>query len=378
MSKKNLAIIVAVLFVVIVSWQLASKYGSDENSEQTLEKIPVEVNQIQRGEVIQSLSYNGDIHAEYEVKVFSKIPDRIETFFVDEGSFVQKNAPIAKILATTIEQAVKQTEAGYAAAKSQEANLKIEFERAQRLSKENAISQQQYDGIKTQYDAVQAQLQQAEAALVSMKSQLDDATVTAPIYGIIGKRYYEPGDMANPAVPLVTIVQMDRVKITFNATELDLGKLKSGQKAIVKVKAYPGQDFNGTISKISPVLDPLTRMAEVEVLVNNPDKQLKPGMYATIDVITGTLSNVFVVPRFASIESTTLEKVNGEDQVIKNYFVYIVDSSHAVQRKLDVMYVNHRLLAVNGGVGIGDQLVVSGQNNLRDGVPVTVVNPEVK
>lgn len=345
----------------------------NSNANEAEVKIPVEVMTVKLGEVIQSLSYNGDIRAEFEVKVFSKIPDRIEKFFVDAGDEVKKGQPIAKVVATTIEQAVRQAEAGLVAAKAQEANLRVDFDRAQRLKDENAMSAQQFDGIKTQYEAVKAQAEQAEAAVTTVKSQLDDATITAPISGVIGTRNYEAGDMANPAMPLVSIVQMDRVKIKFNATEEDLGKVAVGQNANILVKTYQDQKFSGKVVKISPVLDPLTRMAEVEVLIDNPNRFLKPGMYAQVEVITGIIENTIVVPRHVVIENTTLERVNGADEVLKNYYVFVVDSNKAEQKKLNVKYVNHKSIAVDSGIAIGEKLVIAGQNNLRDGAIVSVV-----
>ncbi len=337
-------------------------------------KIPVEVMTVKLGEVVQSLTYSGDIKAETEVKVFSKIPDRIERFYVDVGDEVKRGAPIAKVVATTIEQAVRQAEAGLAAARAQEANLRVEFERAQRLTNEQAMSPQQFDAIKTQYEAVKAQVEQAEAAVKTAHSQLADATITAPISGVIGNRYYEVGDMASPAMPVVTIVQMDRVKITFYAAEEDLGKLAIGQVGNVTVKSYGDRVFEGKVTKISPVLDPLTRMAEVEVLIDNSQRLLKPGMYAQVSVTVGLIKDVIVVPRFAVIENTTLERIEGQDRVIRNYYVFVVDSNKAYQKKLDVRYANHQSLAVNGGIEIGNKLVIAGQNNLRDGVAVTIIN----
>ena len=366
-----LLLILAVLALIVGG---CSRPGS--NAEEAEVKVPVEVMSVELGEVVQSLDYNGDIKAELEVKVFSKIPDRIEKLFVDAGDEVKKGAPVAKILATTIEQATLQVEAGLVAAKAQEANLRMEFERAQRLKNENAMSEQQFDAVKTQYEAVKAQLDQAEAALKSAKSQLGDATVTAPISGIVGNRYYEEGDMANPAMPIVTIVQMDRVKITFSATEEDLGRLAVGQKTNIAVKTYQDKKFSGKVVKISPVLDPLTRMAEVEVLIDNPKRLLKPGMYAQVEVITGTIEDVIVVPRHVVIENTTMEKIDGVDQVIKNYYVFVVDSAKAHQKKLDVRYANHKSLAIDSGISIGDKLVIAGQNNLRDGMAVSVAKQE--
>lgn len=359
-------------FLIIMGLFSACSKSEGENNES--EAVPVEVSVVKLGTVSQLLTYSGDIHAEYEVKVFSKIPDRIERFFVDEGDHIKKGQVIARITATTIEQGVRQAEAALVAARAQEANLKVEYDRAKRLFSENAMSKQQYDAIQTQYEAAKAQTEQTQAGLISVKSQLKDAELTAPISGIIGQRFYEEGDMASPGMPVVSIVQMEKVKIVFNVTEEDLGKLAIGQEATIKVRSYIDQTFSGKVQKISPVLDPQTRMAKVEVLIDNPEYLLKPGMYAEVSVTTGLLSDVIVVPRYVSIESTTLEKVNGEDQVQKNYYVYTVKNGHAKQKKLDIRYVNHKSIAVNRGVAIGDTLVVVGQNNLRDGLPVSIIS----
>lgn len=370
-------IILLVLFALLAL--LAGGCDRPDSSAKEAEvKIPVEVATIQLGQVVKSLSYNGDIKAEYEVKVFSKIPDRIEKFFVDMGDPVAKGQSIARVIATTIEQGVRQTEAGLIAVRAQEANLRLEFERAERLKRENAMSEQQYDAIKTQYEAIKAQVEQAQAAVKTAKSQLADATITAPITGVIGSRYLEAGDMATPGMPLVTVVQMSRVKITFNATEEDLGRLAVGQPAKVVVKSYLDRKFEGKVTKISPVLDPFTRMAEVEVMIDNPERLLKPGMYAQVEVITGVINDVMVVPRNVVIESTTLEKVNGVDRVTRNYYVFVVDSNKAFQKKLDVNYANHISLAVNSGIQVGQKIVIAGQNNLRDGVQVAIVKEEEK
>jgi len=346
--------------------------GQSKNEENTV-KVPVEVQTIQLGNLVQSIFYGGDIFAEFEVDVFSKIPDRIEQYYVDEGDFIKKGEPIARIIATTIEQAVRQADAALIAARAQEANLQVEYERAQRLYRENAMSLQQFDLIKTQYEANKAQVEQAEAALTSARSQFKDATVSAPISGIIGKRYFEAGDMANLMSPLVKIVQMDRLKIVVDAIEDDLGKLAAGQEAKITVRSYPDRKFIGKVTKISPILDPITRMADVEIMLDNKGHLLKPGMYAEVEIIFGILENVIALPRFATIESTTMQTIDGKDEVIKNYYVYLVNNGKAVQKKLDITYLNHKNIAVDTAVVVGDTLVIAGQNNLRDGMSVNIV-----
>jgi RND family efflux transporter MFP subunit len=373
---RHIVLLFTVCFVTLLIGWGCSDSGS--KTKEVEEAVPVQITEVNLGSVVQSLDYTGDIEAELEVRVFSKIPDRITTFFVDEGDPVKKGDPIARVLATTIEQTVRQTEAGVGAAKAQETNLRLEYDRAQRLYKEDALSKQQFDAIKTQYESVQAQLEQAEAILSSSKSQLNDATVTAPISGIIGQRFYEEGDMANPALPVVSIVQMRRVKVSFDVTEEDLGEVAIGQEVSVIVKSYPETVFKGKLTKISPILDPLTRMAAVEAIIDNPDFLLKPGMYANIVVTTGVIENIMVVPRYATLENTTMEKIEGTDQVIRNYFVFVIDSNKAVQKKLKIKYANHKSLAVLSGINIKDKLVITGQNNLRDGQPVTIVEEEDK
>ena len=362
------------LFILaLVFWGMGCSKSKNKANEETA-RVAVEVTTVQNSRVLQSLQFNGDVEAELEVKVFSKIPDRIEKYFVDEGSYVRQGDPIARIFAATIIQAVRQAEAGLSAAKAQEANIAVEYERAQRLFKENAMSKQQYDMVVTQYEAAKAGLEQAQAGLLSAKSSLADATITAPISGIIGKRYYEAGDMANPAMPVATVVQMERIKVTFEATENDLGKIKVGQQADLQVRSFDQEIFSGKVSKISPVLDPMTRMASVEILVNNSDKRLKPGMFPRVKVFTGVIDNTIAVPRYATVEKTTMQHVNGEETVITNYFVFVIDGDKAVQRQLAVSYVDHLQMAVTGGLKVGEQLITVGQVGLRDGTPVKIIS----
>ncbi len=362
-----------VLSVALLVLGLSGCGPQNTAQEEETSQIPVQVSTLQPGQMIQTLSYAGDVEAEFAIKVFSKVNDRVETFYVEEGDAVRKGNRIASILAETIEQSVRQAKASVIAAKAQAANAQLEFERAKRLQAENAMSQQQYDAIATQYEAAQAGLEQAEAALKTAKTRLDDALITAPISGIIGQRFYEEGDMVNPAMPVVTVVQMDRVKLSFDATESDLGSLKKKQPARLKVKSYPDTLFEGTVSKISPVLDPITRMATVEVLIDNSDHMLKPGMFGRITVTTGTLENVLVVPRYAVIENTTMQREGIRERVVKNYYAFVVQDSTARRRKLTVDYVSDAELAVTGGLETGEKLVVQGQNNLKNQAAVKVI-----
>lgn len=366
------------LIVTTAGLLAAGCTGKGNAENETEPKVPVETMTAELGSIVQSVSYNGSIQAETEVQVFSKIADRILAINVDEGSRVERGDPVARILATSIEQGVRQAEAALAAARAQEANVRIEFDRAQRLLNENAMSRQQFDAIQTQVEAVTAQREQAEAMAASAHSMLDDATVTAPIAGIVANRNYDPGDVASPARPLLSIIQTARVKIILDVTESDLGALRLNQEAVVTVTAFQGRSFRGKISLISPVLNARTRMARVEALIDNRDRSLRSGMFGRVELITGRIDSVIVIPRHAVIEATSMQYNQGQERVSKDYFVFIVEGNRAVQRKLAPVSVNHRSIAVANGIEPGERIVTLGQNALRDGAAVLEVSREQK
>jgi len=355
---------------------LAAGCSGSGNEGEEGEKVSVEVAVAQRQTIDRSLTFDADVRGEFEIDVFSKVPDRIERILVDVGDRVGQGAVLARVRATAIEQSLRQAESALVAARAQEANVRLDYERSKRLFNEKALSQQQLDGITTQLEAVTAQREQAEAMVKTATSQLHDAQITAPIAGIVAARNCEEGDMASPAQALFTIVRMNRVKAAFDVSESEIGFLKTGQSAEVRVKSYPDRIFNGKIAEISPVLDRMTRLGRVEALLDNPGQLLKPGMFARVEVRIGTLDSVIVVPRRATIERSTMGQQGGKDVVVRSFTLYVVKDNRAWQRTLGVSYVNHEVLALSDGLAEGEEYVTVGQNSLRDSVRVEITRRE--
>lgn len=338
------------------------------------DSVAVEVERVAIGALARTLTYSGDIEADVAVEVFSKVADRISRLHVDAGDTVRSGALLATIHAASLEQALLQAEAARDAARAEAANLEAEATRARTLYTDRALSRQQLDAILTRHTAALARLEQAEAAVATARNYLADARITAPIAGVVGRRYCEAGDMAGPAQPLFRIVQMTQVRIRFAVTEIDLGRIALGQTAAVNVRSYPDHGFAGRVSRISPVLDPLTRMADVEVRIDNREGRLKPGMYARVAVTTDRYDDMVLVPRHAVIESTTLQGSNNGEDVVRQYFVFVADSGMARQRRLTVGYANDTQLAVTGGIAPGERLITLGQHFLRDGAAIHIVS----
>jgi len=184
--------------------------------------------------------------------------------------------------------AVRQAEAALQAAKAQviqvEAtlkNLRIEFDRIVELFDAGATSKQALDGIESNRDVASAskevaiaQVAQAEAALEQARVSLANHFIHAPISGVITKRYVDEGDKNNPNEPIITIAQMDTVKVMCDFPERDLPLLRVGQNARLEVDAYTGEEFPAEISIISPVVDPVARTVAVELVASNAEGHL--------------------------------------------------------------------------------------------------------
>lgn len=370
-------IIFCLILLIGLGGQNCSKSRSTAKSSPVA--IPVNVTEVRYGDVEQKLNFLGNVSALQEVKVYSTIPTRIVDMRVDIGQKVKKGQVLALVDDEKIKQAVAQAEAALEAARAQYRNVEVEYNRIQRLFKENAVSQAQFDGVKTQYEASASTVKQLEAALNNARAQLKDCTISAPIDGVIASRLLNEGDQAAPQIPIFTIVQSDQVKIDIEVVEAQIELVKPGQKAYIEVNAYPERRFVGRINKIYPTVNPVSRTVTAEVLVDNPEGLLKPGMYAKVVVVVASHKGVLVIPRYALLERTTLEYLGGEitnTEVKVNRYVYVVSDSIALERPVQIGIEDGKLVEILSGLKPNQLVVTLGQHNLYDSAIVAIVKKE--
>jgi len=299
-----------------------------------------------------------------------------------------------EVIAATVQEA----RAGAAAAKAQLAelaanlrNLEREKDRMIRLCEQGSCTEQLRDKAVTAYEAgvesnraLEAQLKraeanvalaeaqtrelaeagvvQADAALKQAEVALSDATIEAPIDGVIGKKFTEEGDMVGPGKALVKIVQIDTVKVIGSITERYLSVLAPGKTPVeVSVDAYPLEEFGGVVYIVGVEVDRPTRTVRVEVRVANPEHRLRSGMFARMNVIVGKRENVTVIP-----ESAVLRQ---GDEV----YAYVVNGTHARRSALKLGLSAGGLNEVVAGLKSGDQVIVRGQRLVQDGAEVVAV-----
>src|SRR5678815_2712693 len=193
-----------------------------------------------------------------------------------------------------IREQVRQAEAAFEVAKAtirqREADLelaKTNVERSRNLFQRQLLPQQTLDDAEAKYQSAQAALDLARAQNTQSQARLDElritqqnTIITSPVNGFVSRRAVDPGAFVSANAPVVEVVDITRVRMVANIIEKDLRQIAVGDMARVEVDAFPGEDFMGRIARVSPVLDPATRTAAIEVEIANPQYRLKPGMYA--------------------------------------------------------------------------------------------------
>ncbi|MEW6687360.1 MAG: efflux RND transporter periplasmic adaptor subunit [Candidatus Edwardsbacteria bacterium] len=190
--------------------------------------------------------------------------------------------------------------------------------------------------------------------------EFTEAPIKSPITGTVAKLHLDSGAAVAPTIPIATIVKMGTVKVLVNVIEKEIGRLRKGLKAEISVDAYPSKKFTGSISNISPIVDPLSHTVKTEIRVGNPGLLLKPGMSANVSLILGRHQNVPLVPKDAILQKL------GEE------IVYLFEAGLAKRVIIKTGYDDGHFVEVLSGVRAGDKLIVSDQSVLQDGVRVKV------
>jgi len=178
-----------------------------------------------------------------------------------------------------------------------EAMLQVTIKEAEYRSAKEKLTLLRKGARQEDRDALLAQIRQAEAALRITQIHLKNTTIRAPISGIISKRFLDQGSFVSTTTPIVRIVAMDRVKALVQVVESELAQLRCGAKADIYVDAYRKQVFRGGVSCISPTVDPESRMADIEIQVDNKDHRLKPGMFARVNLLVQRRNDVLLLSK---------------------------------------------------------------------------------
>lgn len=227
-------------------------------------------------------------------------------------------------------------------------------------------------------EAAAKQVLQAEAALESATARVAQAqeeyerrkvvlgytTVEAPITGRVAKRHIYAGILVKPGMPIVDLQDLSRVRVQVKVAEPDAPFVRVGTEATVRFPALPPdkQERRARVTTIFPQLDPVSRTATVEILLDNPGELIKPDMYAVVDLILERKEKALVIPRQAVLDGPDGKPI-----------VYVTDAVSAMSRPVKLGIAEGERVEVVEGVKEGEMVVSKGQRNLSEGAQVNVV-----
>ncbi len=323
LEGKKIVIILAIILLIAFAWQITSRIidkvdSDDPRGRKGSRAVPVEVAKISVGPIELRKTFSGTLESPSEFVVAPKIGGRVELLSVDIGDTVKQNQVVAALDDDEYEQAVLLAKADLAVAKANLVEAKSAYEIAERelerlseLSREGLASDSEYDTAKAGQLAKQAklavsaaQVKRAEASLETARIRQGYTKVTAGWTGgddtrTVGERFVNEGDTVSANTPLISIVQLDPVHGVIYVSEKDYVYLETSQSAFLTTDAYPDDIFEGVIGLIAPIFQQATRQARVEIIIENHEYRLKPGMFIRATIVFRQLKNALIIPEQA-------------------------------------------------------------------------------
>jgi membrane fusion protein, multidrug efflux system len=331
--------------------------------------MTVELAKASRTSLAAEITVVGNLIGDATVSVVPRAAGRLQELSVRLGDRVSRGMRIAKIEDFEIVEQVKQAEAAQevslATIRQREADLQLaetSAVRSRSLFERQLLPKQTLDDNEARYQAALAQLDLARAQNMQSKARLDElrinlanTVITSPVNGFVSKRAVDPGAYVSQQTPIADVVDITRVRLVANVVEKDLKELETGNETRVQVDAFPGETFKGRIARVSPVLDPATRTAPIEIEIANPTYRLKPGMYARVGITTQTRKQALVLPSSAVVD------LGGRRGVFQ------LQNDTAVFKTVTVGSEQGLVVEILAGLAEGDEVISTGAGALRDG-----------
>ena len=294
MKARRVVWITIILVVVLFAFRIVNRIASSNKIVQE-KNIPVEVQNPVVGLIEEKVTLTGDIKADKEVSIRPRISGRVAEIYAEEGDNVEKGTALLSYVAG--------------------------------ITPDNEL--------------------------------YDDMVVAAPISGIIGIKLVKEGDQVMSQVgggvnPVFVIYDIDKVKVYADIPEKYYSSLDAGMPAQIYLDAYPDEVFTGSVNKIRPVVEPMSRTTQIEIILKNSSHRIKPGMFAKVDITLKKAPKAVIVP---------FDSVLGD----REKYVFVSENSVAKRRPVVLGLQQENNVQIKEGVSVSDKVIVNGQRIVKDG-----------
>ncbi|MHC4215431.1 MAG: efflux RND transporter periplasmic adaptor subunit, partial [Planctomycetota bacterium] len=359
-------VVCAVAFSVI--WRTLDRQSpaADDSSSSQLSgdeaEVIVQVSPVERKDLTFDVTAAGSVQPQRRVTVSAEVPGRVLEVAVDEGSVVRRGELLARLDDREIRLQIN--EAASSVSREQVELAREDYERKQRLFDDGALTRSAMDQAKNQHLTLESAYKSAQARIAQLRERQSKTRVTAPIDGIVARVTVSAGEFLPPGAPVVVVEDTDEVLVSVELSDRDVVKLRPLQVVEATSDAYPGRIFQGVVERIGGTANPVTKGFEVEARVGNPERSLRSGMILSLNILLEK-RNSLVVPI-----SALLDEGGGQARVVVVVGGVVRSSTVSLGGRKD------RDVEVLQGLAEGDQVVVYGHDQLRDGQSVQTYRAE--
>jgi HlyD family secretion protein len=408
MSKKTIIIIVSIvviLLIVLIGGKKAGLFGKQGNFKE------VEIEKVNLATIVEKVSATGKIQPEVEVKISSEVSGEIIELPFKEGQQVKKGELLVRVNPDLIQSAVNRSQAGYqnvkAGLEQAEASLreaKLSYDRSKQLFEKGIISKADWDKAVSSYEIAQANKQSAYYNVKSAGATVNEAmdnlnrtTIYAPMSGTISKLDVELGERVvgtqqMAGTEILRVANLNNMEVEIDVNENDIVKVRIGDSTIVEVDAYLKKEFRGVVTEIANsaagtlTADQVTnfkvkvRILEesyADLMKDKPENYspFRPGMTATVDILTNQRKNAVAVPISAIVIKTDTSSAKKSytkttdsaskpkvDEEQKFECVFVVNNGEAKLRVVKTGIQDDSKIEIISGLKEGDQIITGPYN----------------
>ena len=343
--------IITVTVVLIISvWLTGCKEKNDQSQSPKKPTPAVRAAQAITGMISKELELTGSVIATRIAKMGTPAEGPVMNCEIREGDAVQKNQVLLKIGRR------KAADALVEAARESLSRENEELRRIEQLVKSGAIAAEELDMARLRVSRANAELSKAiESA--------GDYEIKAPWDGLVSKVYVTDGYFVAPREPLVEIYAPLSMVVQFFVPEAQAAHIEKGMPVMVRFDVYPDRELKAVVSRTYPHINPQTRTRTVEAeLVEGNDISLLPGMFTRVRLVLDTVDNAVLVPEKALLVTPSDEHI-----------VFVVNNNKASLRKVKLGYEQSHNIQIVEGLEAGEQVVVEGNENLKDGMEIKLI-----
>jgi len=355
MGTRNRFFLVIVFLVLVLGglfgWRIYQITQLKAQFSQPQPPIPVAATKAVRESWVPAVSSVGSLRAINGVEIANEVPGVVEKILFESGQWVEQGQALVELDAATDEAALTTLRADAQLANS-------EFERVADLIQKRAVSQAQFDAAKANMEAATARVNQQEA-------QLAKKTLRAPFDGVLGLRLVDLGQYLPVGSAAVEINMLDPIYVEYTIAEKELGRMAVGDQVELFIAATPEMQFSGTVSAINTSVNLETRTVNVRATIANPDKLLKPGMFASVRTLRREARELVAIPRTAISYNTYGNFV----------FALVEDDKGGLiteRRSVITGETNNGMVEIVEGLQAGETVVETGLLRLRAGQSVQI------